>query len=277
MVSKWKFVMLAVFMAVIGPAAYGGSFDYGGTVTLDLYGAYDWGNGALGALGTITLGANGPNPITTANVCTGQYVLQLDEKGLATGTGSALLAQYGPSGILPSFCADASQDAPVNWTTDQPYYVLSMDQWVAALKANGNVTITSTQETCLEELFGTYGSQANLDNDHAAAFQLCVWEIMNDTPGSYSLTSGSFQVSGYDNEVMNILAKPWLSSINLGTGLTLDTDMTVLYNADLQDYAFSSTSFNPDIGNVPEPVTMFGVLLGVGALGRYWSRKRANS
>ena len=33
---------------------------------------------------------------------------------------------------------------------------------------------------------------------------------------------------------------------------------------------YSITGSSP----VPEPVTMFGVLLGVGALGRYWSRKR---
>ncbi len=256
------------------------------TVMAQLYGAPGWYNS--------TPGSWGPNSLdTTQSVCTGIYELAL-EPGSGQGTGVGLLTNsgvvtsgtmdIGPNNgqsvkLLNTFCADMWQDAPQVWTS---YQLLTVGEWQAALITQYGASstyglISDSQAKSLEQLFYNYFAAGISGNpDYATAFQACVWEIENGTPGNYNVLTGSFKELYSDSNAW-FLANAWLASVEPGSSLPAATDMTVLYNASTQDYAFYTTDYSPDIGSVPEPVTVFGVLLGVGALGRYWSRKRRSA
>jgi hypothetical protein len=240
-----------------------------------LSGAPGWGSGAPGSYG--------PSSAYNEQVCTGIYRLAIDNAaGSFSGTGSNLV-NYANShgGTVDTFCADLYQDAPTQWTT---YQILNVNTW------ESDIGLSSTKAANLRELFGYFlpGSPGNTQtgwtDDSAAAFETCVWEIMNETSGKYGVSQGdgSFYMMG---ESWTGTANTWLTELNNQaiTGASAqaivdpgaDTDLTVLYNSQTQDYAM----FVPGIGGapeVPEPVTLFGVLAGAVCAGRmYLKRRRA--
>jgi len=265
MAGKGKFWMAAILTAMVSQAAYGSSLD---TVTLQLSGAPCWGTGAPGSYG--------PNSAYTGEqVCTGVYRLAIsDAADSFSGTGANLVNyanSNGRGGIVDTFCADLYQNAPTQPTT---YQILNVNDW------EKDINLSSTKAANLRELFGYFlpqspgNSNTSWTDDTAAAFETCVWEIMNETSSTYDVSQGkgSFYMMG---ESWTATANGWLSQINSGlVDPGTYSDLTVLYNPSTQDYAM----FVPGIGgsDVPEPVTLFGVLAGAVCAGRvYLQRRRA--
>jgi len=134
--------------------------------------------------------------------------------------------------------------------------------------------ISGKAATDLGRLFTAHGDAVNvkqgIDNAHnEAAFQLAVWEIVNEQKeGVYNVSSGNFQASGADAG----LAQQWLNSLAAVSQFTASVwkvESTVTKgNGAAQDVVV----FNP----VPEPQTYAMMLVGLGLLGFSARRKNQN-
>ena len=110
----------------------------------------------------------------------------------------------------------------------------------------------------------TYGA-----NQTSAAFQAAVWNIIYDT--DLNVTSGAFHV-----DLVNGVEKTWaaLSNYWLANLGTVDPclGLRILVSENQQDFAIVV----PGIGRdpIPEPVTMAGLMLGIGSIAGYVRRRR---
>jgi len=103
----------------------------------------------------------------------------------------------------------------------------------------------------------------------SGAFQLAVWEIINETAGPYGLASGNFTVASASDGAYD-LAGQWLTKLNDGT-FSADTMTLSVWkdvNKQTQDLAVFATP-------VPEPEIYAMMGIGLGLLA--WSRRRKKS
>jgi len=131
----------------------------------------------------------------------------------------------------------------------------------------------------IQELVGRYWLSLTT-NVRKAAFGAAVWEIVNEDPWErdgtdpkpWDLDSGNFMVTGSSPQWPKArdLAESWLASL---TGDPAPVQAYGLYAPDTQDFAVVV----PGLGGfipIPEPVTLLGLVLGVGTLGGYVRRRR---
>lgn len=119
----------------------------------------------------------------------------------------------------------------------------------------------------------------NSTNNDSAAFQLAVWEIVNETGSSYSLLNGAFKASGTGAAT----AQTWLLDLNNNHAASLyRTDIWSVVNntsqangkptwgaQDVAVFSLAPVVFAP----VPEPDTYAMMVAGLGLLG-YVARRR---
>ena len=104
----------------------------------------------------------------------------------------------------------------------------------------------------------------------SGAFQLAVWEIINETAGPYGLASGNFTVASASDGAYD-LAGQWLTKLNNGTFSTDTMTLSVWkegVNNRTQDLAVFATS-------VPEPEIYALMGMGLGLIA--WGRRRKKS
>ena len=100
----------------------------------------------------------------------------------------------------------------------------------------------------------------------SGAFQLAVWEIINETAGPYGLASGNFTVASASDGAYD-LAGQWLTKLNNGT-FSAD-NMTLSVWKDVNDRTQDLAVFTI---RVPEPDIYALMGMGLGLLA--WSRRR---
>ena len=100
----------------------------------------------------------------------------------------------------------------------------------------------------------------------SGAFQLAVWEIINETAGPYGLASGNFTVASASDGAYD-LAGQWLTKLNNGT-FSADT-MTLSVWKDVNKQTQDLAVFT---NRVPEPDIYALMGMGLGLLA--WSRRR---
>lgn len=104
-------------------------------------------------------------------------------------------------------------------------------------------------------------------NQTAAAIQLAVWEISNETAATYSFSAGAFRSSGGNSGGARTLAMTYLNNITGGT-------WTAPANGSLQ-LLYSANSQSQLIAAVPEPATWAMMLGGFGVIGAAARRRKA--
>jgi MYXO-CTERM domain-containing protein len=162
----------------------------------------------------------------------------------------SLANSTGGSGYLDgnhiAFCADVYQT--VNAGPD-PYEIVS----VSALPSNAPMGAAAASGVVDLYAFAA-GSQYGTDADLACAFQLAMWEVINDY-GSLDINTGNFQATG-----MTGATAAYLNLLLAAVGTNGSASLLGLTNLDLQDM----------IIEVPAPgaIALFGL---AGLVGR---RKR---
>jgi hypothetical protein len=113
-------------------------------------------------------------------------------------------------------------------------------------------------------------SSTSSSANNEAAFQLAVWEIVNERSGAYNLNGGAFKASGTGSSTaqtwLNELATP--SASNYAANIWTVQSMITTGNGYAQDVVV----FAP----VPEPQTYAMMLVGLGLLGFSARRKNQN-
>lgn len=180
------------------------------------------------------------------------------------------------NGIIGTFCIDIREEAPGSM---QPYDIYALEN------APIGYTMGLPKANDLRRLFtlwkdGTVLSGLNSD-ERAGAFQAATWEIINETSGnSYGVFTGTFRMKYY-------WGSGWLSSANTLLTMVSNADLSIsdpnyhylaeanvlaLVNVDTQDYALYMGAGGAP---VPEPVTMAGLMMGLGGLVTYVRKRRA--
>jgi len=181
---------------------------------------------------------------------TGKYILEVDtDPATYWGQGKDVVEQANTNHMLDTFCADLEQWALSDFTTYDVYHPEH-----APIGA-GNSPMGIEKAWDLRRLFSQHWGDAASDNG-AAAFQAAVWEIVYEDTDTYDydVTDGDL----------------WIEKM-LGTGQP-DVGLRVLANENYQDYALVVLGLPAD--PVPEPVTLAGLMLGVGSLVGYLRRRR---
>jgi len=198
---------------------------------------------------------------------TGKYVLEVDtDPATYWGQGKDVVEQADTNHMLDTFCADIEQSALGAFTTYDVYH-----PEYAPIGA-GNSPIGIEKAWDLRRLFSQHWGDVASDSG-AAAFQAAVWEIIYEDTDTYAydVTDGRLWMERmfWDPDWLTT-ANTWLTG--LGDNKDYTVGLRVLANEDYQDYALVVLGLPAD--PVPEPVTLAGLMLGVGSLVGYLRRRR---
>jgi len=196
---------------------------------------------------------------------TGKYVLEVDpDPATYWGQGKNVVEQASSDNLIDTFCADLEQSALSAFTTYDVYHP------ELAPIGGDNSPMGIEKAWDLRRLFDQHWGEADSDNG-AAAFQAAVWEIIYEDTDTYTydVTDGDLWIEIVNGSGWLTTANDWLAG--LGTDKP-DVGLRVLANDDYQDYALVVTDLPAD--PIPEPVTLAGLMLGVGSLVGYLRRRR---
>jgi hypothetical protein len=158
------------------------------------------------------------------------------------------------SGSFLAWCLDVQ-----SWLTSPATYSLVTGS------AFYTGAVGATKVNALERLATAVLSSVNTKQE-SGAFQLAVWEIVNESSGPYNISSGNFKV-GAASDGAKGLAQTWLTNLSNGT-----------YSADTMTLGVWKDVNNKtqDLGvftlAVPEPEIYAMMAIGLGLLG--WAVRR---
>ena len=137
----------------------------------------------------------------------------------------------------------------------------------------GNTFFTPTKATALERLASNNLASVTNNATNSAAFQLAVWEIVNETSGTYNVdkynaSKGSFYATS-SSTLSITTANNWLSSLGSATPTLTLSVWKETPGYPTQDLAV----FAP----VPEPETYAMMLAGLGLMGFVARRRKQNA
>ncbi len=152
----------------------------------------------------------------------------LNDGYIGAGRLQGLWTQGGVATSFLTYCTDIYQGFA--WNTNYSYTLVGTDT------ANG---LTTRQEDLMGKLYTLAGSTVN-STDTSAAFQLAVWEIVNETSPTLDVGSGFFRLEAGGTAIQRNLANGWLAStVDPLAGKAFSA--TRLYNNLTQDFVV----FNP--------------------------------
>jgi hypothetical protein len=174
-------------------------------------------------------------------------------------------------GWVGTYCSDMFQDTPSSWT--EYTIVDTADAPVGA----GQTAMGAEKAGDIAQLFDRYYASA-VNNVTCAAFQACVWEIIYEDPtNSYNVGSGDAYMAHYygGDTWLDTLAQPWLDSLtDAYTYVNIDpADVKAMVDCNYQDFAVFLEGAG-GVPPIPEPVTVFGLFLGLGAAAKYVRGRR---
>jgi len=162
---------------------------------------------------------------------------------------------FAPNSQLRTFCADLFQNiSPPNTYTFT----------TGPISGLPDVGTDPTRLGLIQRLFDRHYETAT-DAANGGAFQLALWELLYDGPGSLNLASGNLIVTSPDTVPAVALAKTWLASLEMA-----DPSDVVKY----QLVGLYSPTAQDQIAVHPEPIPApAGVVLGLVAMGGFAARR----
>lgn len=238
---------------------------------------------AAETLGTVSLryvqpGATGTARVTydpsdgprmrTGDVRTGAYMFEIDPDVPRTGLGLGL-----PTGeMFGAVCIDVTQRASTHY---RDYSIVPLTD-APLTPYTGVEPMSATRAALLENLWYDHfdldwiapGPYSSTEKRMAEAFNAAVWELVFEEEGnSLDILDGALKVANVNYASM---ANTWLANLDAGG------DRTTLYalsSSSYQDYVVLIPTRDDD-KVVPEPITMTGLLIGVGSLATYMRKRR---
>jgi len=165
--------------------------------------------------------------------------------------------------VFTGYCIDLKEE--IWWNFVGTWQVAPLED---APVGAGQPAMGTERATLLRRLWGSYFSDPN-----NAEFQVAVWELLAEDPANgYDVKSGSFYAP-YANEVDRDGINGWLTTVTddnySGPAASV---MYALVSDGTQDFAvLIETGGQPPV--IPEPLTLTGLLMGIGGLIHY-ARKR---
>jgi MYXO-CTERM domain-containing protein len=211
---------------------------------------------------------------TFSNVNPGEVVTISSSQPPVSGSGWAGVYNFtNASGYLTgnyaAFCIDIAQDIYTNQTAT--FNVQSLGSAPVPGNAMGQL-----RANLIGELWYNDYAKIGSSNSNGAAFQLAVWEIINeqttDKNGNLVLnvSSGSFSATDSDAATLTT-ANTWLAGLNLaGTGPQA-TNLIALTSSQYQDYVTMAPAPEPP-GWVLGGMALVGVFVGAA-----WRRRRQHT
>ncbi len=230
---------------------------------------------SLGGIGGNITYLNASNKSETKSVSIGQIALT---GKLSSTSGNTLTT-------LSTFCIDVYDwlNKGVFTQTDKSA-ITSPNKLGSAPNTVTSFTATQLDSVLKLLVYTTTGSTPRMNNAiTSAATQMAIWEILNETTGSWDVGTGTFNVSGGNATQMTAAigdANSWLGVVKNGSISTSGYDLTVWDPnvGNQRQIQLISGSNNGSPPAVPEPATWGTIVLGFGALGSALrNRKRANA
>ena len=171
------------------------------------------------------------------------------------------------SGLLPVTVTSTSGFAgpvPVNFSTFciEPLQGISAGTYTYTIDPlqdapNSPGPMGTVKADLLRELFGRYYSsfQQPITAQLAAALQIAIWEIVQESSGPFSVSTGAIRYQSAANPDVIIQANALLASLD-GTGPLL-SNLYSIRGVSNQDLAFHAEV------SVPEPATLVSTALGL--------------
>ncbi|HUU92998.1 MAG TPA: PEP-CTERM sorting domain-containing protein [Phycisphaerae bacterium] len=174
--------------------------------------------------------------------------------------------------VFGGYCIDLAQVISPNYTTT--WELKPLEQ--APVNPTG-IVMGPDRATLLRRLWGSHFNDPN-----AAEFQVAVWELLAENPSNgYGVTTGdgSFYVRTPDDAEVDVsMINEWLDEVAgadyIGDEASVMWAMTSIAT---QDFAVLIELADEPGGepSIPEPVTLVGLLTGIGCLTRYVRRRGA--
>jgi len=211
--------------------------------------------------------SDGPR-MRTGDLRTGAYMFEIDPTAPRTGLGLDL-----PAGeMFGAVCIDVTQrtsssyrDYSIIPLTDAP---LTPYTGVEPMGANRAALLENLWHDHFDLDWIAPGGYTLTERKKAEAFNAAVWELVFEEEGNaLNILDGALKVA---NVNYTSLANDWLA------GLDINGERTTLYalsNNCYQDYVVLIPTRDDD-RVVPEPITMTGLLIGVGSLATYVRKRR---
>ncbi|HUO10263.1 MAG TPA: hypothetical protein VM008_18295 [Phycisphaerae bacterium] len=168
---------------------------------------------------------------------------------LSVGLNTQLQSILGPNGTFSTYCIEGVQD--VIFGNSETWNLGVVDLSTAPTPGS---PMGATKASQIGELWNRFYDKILTDNEKAAAFQLAIWEIVDDgipTLGGVTanaFATGNFQASG-DSVAIN-QAVTWLNAIGSGGTVTNSYTLYALSDANIQDQVFAV----PNGGGNPVPL-----------------------
>ncbi len=153
------------------------------------------------------------------------------------------------TGSFLGFCIDIGQDIYSNQTVK--FTVASLDNAPVPGPA-----MSAYQANLIRELWANNYVSSQTSNSNAAAFQIAIWEIINESPNNpLNVCTGSFQVTDSDAATLQT-ANLWLGQLDLSGNGAMNNNLIALTSDTYQDYVVN--------GPVAAPAPSTWVLAGAG-------------
>ena len=158
------------------------------------------------------------------------------------------------------FCIDFNQHAKNSY---RDYEAMNLD--ATPVPGNGMGT---EKAGLISKMWASSFDLVDISRDNAAAFQVAVWEIINDSDYSLSNANGDFYLKGYTT-IANIANTMIQTALNYTGPMT---NLVALSNNCYQDYIVEGSPLPPTPASVPTPGALLMATIG-GSFVAYKKRK----
>lgn len=149
---------------------------------------------------------------------------------------------------------------------------------LAGSSATSPTAFSQQAATDLGRLYTNHHAAIDLTSSsgtNEAAFQLAIWEIVNERSGSYSLGGGDFRASG--TTATNTLATTWLNELGTASASQYNASIWTVQSTLTTGHGYAQdVAVFSKIPAVPEPETYAMFAAGLGLLG-FAARRRSRA